>query len=610
MAVIDFTKVENLVFEGGGGKGVVYLGVVKALESQGILPIEIDKYEIITDTLPYSLAGESYNPGSDVKIRRIAGSSAGAITAFMLAMGGTAKDIANELKNTQQFIEFFDLPKQISRNHRDGTDIPKSKQAIREVAYQSGTLNNKANDHKQTSPLKGTEIEVDNKWQTKQDPFEIPDAAFSLFSWYFDLKEVIKSDNILRAILNRDLTADEWENYKQMGRTYAPAPYDNGAREIADSDKTKSAIRDNYVTHLQLTGGLFPGRQVRLFFHRLILRHLFRIDNTMINLMLKQHTRTAQENQSVRNYIDANFFDSKSNTRIARFMQIKSAVTGVTILRAQPINTFIDLLVNINFREFFYITRVDVSFTGTNVTRRVPRIFSQAYSPLMPVCEAAAISMNIPILFSPVILRGNIMDNPQYQALLSASEVSETTKKRWTYSKYNQYYKGAYADGGMINNYPIQLMRNEARVAFAEFIVPEIRRKRSGSSSINKSLGFRLTDWPHVANTDDNTELQNHLSLLPYLGNVVSSLQFFSEEGQLTDYNDHQVTLDIGVGDVGTLDFSPSRTKASGPITQAFWTTVFKIKGTPDDAAVRYSLAAELKKYTDELTELVNLLPK
>jgi len=77
-------SVEYLCFEGGGGKGSAYLGIIKGLEEKfGQTPL-IDYRK---------------NPTPENrKIKGISGASAGAITAFMLAMGMSAADIANQLK--------------------------------------------------------------------------------------------------------------------------------------------------------------------------------------------------------------------------------------------------------------------------------------------------------------------------------------------------------------------------------------------------------------------------------------------------------------------------------------------------------------------------------
>lgn len=70
---------ENLVFEGGGVKGLAFCGALKVIEQKGVM----------------------------TNVKRLAGSSAGAITAGLLASGYTSDDILQELQ-TKDFNEFKD----------------------------------------------------------------------------------------------------------------------------------------------------------------------------------------------------------------------------------------------------------------------------------------------------------------------------------------------------------------------------------------------------------------------------------------------------------------------------------------------------------------------
>lgn len=72
-------SVRNLVFQGGGVKGIAYVGVLQALEAQGVLST----------------------------VTRVAGTSAGAITAALVACGATAADLSDALTHTS-FRSFAD----------------------------------------------------------------------------------------------------------------------------------------------------------------------------------------------------------------------------------------------------------------------------------------------------------------------------------------------------------------------------------------------------------------------------------------------------------------------------------------------------------------------
>ena len=83
--------VEYLALEGGGGKGVTYLGAIRALERLGVLPIDINR------------SGQN-------QIKGISGASAAAITALMLAMGLGSAELERILSQPQTFTGFFDGP--------------------------------------------------------------------------------------------------------------------------------------------------------------------------------------------------------------------------------------------------------------------------------------------------------------------------------------------------------------------------------------------------------------------------------------------------------------------------------------------------------------------
>lgn len=92
---------ENLAFQGGGGKGFAYIGAVQAMEDLGILP--------------------SVGRPPTSNVRGIAGASAGSITAFLLAMKCSSNDLMKLFGSSQnidsilsgssyQFDSFFDGP--------------------------------------------------------------------------------------------------------------------------------------------------------------------------------------------------------------------------------------------------------------------------------------------------------------------------------------------------------------------------------------------------------------------------------------------------------------------------------------------------------------------
>lgn len=96
---ISPNSVNYLTFEGGGGKGVVYLGVVRALEEIYAISgnpdsaLETSRSLVIEEDrkLIYPIM-----PLNKRQIKGISGTSAGAITAFSLAIGMSSKDLEYE----------------------------------------------------------------------------------------------------------------------------------------------------------------------------------------------------------------------------------------------------------------------------------------------------------------------------------------------------------------------------------------------------------------------------------------------------------------------------------------------------------------------------------
>ena len=115
------TDVAYLAFEGGGGKGVTYVGALKALEELGVLPIDIEK------------------PGQN-QIKGISGGSAGAIVALLVAMGIRSTDLIKILANPATFERFFDGPligqsRMVNRHNQPAQKVNPSPTLNPEIAF-------------------------------------------------------------------------------------------------------------------------------------------------------------------------------------------------------------------------------------------------------------------------------------------------------------------------------------------------------------------------------------------------------------------------------------------------------------------------------------------
>lgn len=110
--MIKASSIKYLSFEGGGGKGIVYLGAIKGLEQKVNGKIGLPLFPLKNTNLDQR------------KLIGISGSSAGAITAFMLATGMNSREIETEINriesmpvgtlgtpvNVSPFENFFESP--------------------------------------------------------------------------------------------------------------------------------------------------------------------------------------------------------------------------------------------------------------------------------------------------------------------------------------------------------------------------------------------------------------------------------------------------------------------------------------------------------------------
>jgi predicted acylesterase/phospholipase RssA len=91
------TEIKYLAFQGGGGKGVTYVGAVRALQ----LLINGRAAKDLPIVTPWT---------KNNQIQGVSGASAGAITALFVCMGYSADMLSDLLSNQIDFSSFFDGP--------------------------------------------------------------------------------------------------------------------------------------------------------------------------------------------------------------------------------------------------------------------------------------------------------------------------------------------------------------------------------------------------------------------------------------------------------------------------------------------------------------------
>ncbi|MEM8829199.1 MAG: patatin-like phospholipase family protein [Cyanobacteria bacterium P01_G01_bin.19] len=193
----------------------------------------------------------------------------------------------------------------------------------------------------------------------------------------------------------------------------------------------------------------------------------------------------------------------------------------------------------INFRTFFELTGVDLVITGANISRHKPAVFSMRHTPDFPVAEAVGISMNLPFLFKPVHVEASV---PVGQYNLGEDD-----------------YHGMWIDGGILNNFPLH--------AF-DFLSPSISTKYPNLKPLNPNmLGLRLTEGP--SDRVSSNKSSSFDVFFKHLSNVMGTVLYPSEEGQIRNQDEREQTIDLYTYDLETTEFAPPQSKSKTPIAEA-----------------------------------------
>lgn len=112
-------KPENLVFQGGGAKGLAYVGILEAMEEKKMMD----------------------------SVKRVAGASAGAIAAALLATGHSVKEMKNLLENmdTDSFLDYQDTMARDLMQVAIAATLPKACNKL-EIALRNDALNTPCED--------------------------------------------------------------------------------------------------------------------------------------------------------------------------------------------------------------------------------------------------------------------------------------------------------------------------------------------------------------------------------------------------------------------------------------------------------------------------------
>ncbi len=193
----------------------------------------------------------------------------------------------------------------------------------------------------------------------------------------------------------------------------------------------------------------------------------------------------------------------------------------------------------INFNEFYNLTGVELVITGANITKHKPAVFSRRHTPNFPVAEAVDISMNLPVLFKPVVVEANVVTG--------------------NLNRRTDDYHGMWIDGGILNNFPLH--------AF-DHLMPEVSSRYPGLKPLHENmLGLRLTEGPATHQQSATTGTMD--IFMEHLGNIMGTILYPSEEGQIRSDEERSQTIDLYTYDLETTEFAPPPSRSATPVAEA-----------------------------------------
>jgi NTE family protein len=214
----------------------------------------------------------------------------------------------------------------------------------------------------------------------------------------------------------------------------------------------------------------------------------------------------------------------------------------------------------LTFSELKRLSKIDLVITGTNITLSEPLCFSEKITPNFPVAEAVAISMNLPILFKPIVVK---------------SQVPVTEEDEFLKGISPDGFKGEWVDGGLLNNLPLHVFDH---IGFEDPTKPVplnpniVAFRLFGGYDPNRAGRFLNTPWGKI---DLDAKPDKPLGIFfGFLASLFDTLLSPSGKGQLRNWREKDQTVQFFTDRLSTLEFSPSRSKRDDPIRAARKATI------------------------------------
>ncbi len=618
---VDSRDIRKIVMEGGGGKGLVYGGAIKALQAIGKLKAAPNTGGVGTD--PPSLPVDS-----------IGGASSGAITCFFLALGCSSEQIdalvgevgdysqiskhnkffnPNEVK---RFLSFYDLPEPGLYKAVRYIEDKDGKNGRNEPCYATDVLDK----HKIKNKKKGLIFTSKREVKRVKEKTSIYKYNYSIVGNFHDNSEVLYK------------TEKTNNNKEEHSRSNEKA---DSNHKIYKNEYRRFKFNLNHVMRR-----IIPWRLVYLKF-----RHKKRSSNYIEAMVFYDYDRLSK-------YITCLLHDRGLFSGIS--------VRNYYVLKAKEflkVNYQLDYdyekVSHLTFKEMFDINHVDLRLAGCNLSGNIPVEFSARATPDLPVIDAVCCTMSIPFAFKPTFLDA-IVHIEKYKTAIGLSKrirgtLNEAEKKiaeqvdKYGMDEHNFKYKGLYVDGGTLNNLPVHLFDIEEKMDMTDRLY-ELYPNRDFNTALTYQrlfdptvLPIRCADGPQPGDThrfeeqmyndylngDDGKNKEGREALLidsettnfknrqkkrknvePYdpivikrtkalgngilgsfgwmAGNLISTLLYYQEEGQLRTPYEQGQSVSLYAYDISLFDFGPIDALRNFVQMRAFIKTIMKFKDVWD----------------------------
>lgn len=456
-----YENAEFAAFEGAGGKGIVYAGVVKALEEANKLPLTNAKRQ------------EFISTSQEVKLLKgVSGSSAGAITVFFIALGATSDEMSELTQVVGKGAQNVLLEEEITDNKGvkrypgeivSKADIPSSTfsrmedplimnegQTVFSLFYDAPTpgvikavgINDKGSDQSGFVKFKFTRVDSVNKK---------PLTNFARIAEFL----------INKFKIDKKLESSPLESVMNRGTRLIPS------MSILDYDLYVQ-IKDVEFTR---SSALQAGREISSKQYQTLFSGLPDVALSVLNLRTLPKKKVKNSEELKPSEVFGAILESPEKTveYTKSFMFDHGLFTGINVNRvlAAKMSWFLrknfDVIkspqdcANMNYFDFVNITGNDLRIGVTNISQKSSRLCSCFLTPDFPVVSSVSASMSIPLAFKPTFYNGVPRKNK------IRSSVDEITRKvtltRTTPepidSSHNSSYQGFLVDGGVLMNLPI-----------------------------------------------------------------------------------------------------------------------------------------------------------